>query len=848
MEQPSHPTLGLVAFFQARPAVIFGLLLAIGIGFSNLFPCKPGLWLIIAAALLILAAGVRWPLAGAALLGCATFWVGLSAAQIEQSRFPSDSISNYTTDGDEFAQLELAIDQPPRLLSPPPAELRSLLPKQTAIASVRGIDTLAGWRSAGGRIFLTIEHPNPRLGPGQIVRVAGMLQRPAGPMNPGEFNFSAWCRDQRILATFKVSHADGVEILQDNGPSPLTWLREKSRHLLAMGFDADRAFDHSLLRAFVFGDSDPQLRDLQEKFVRTGTVHVLTVSGLHVAIIGAITLLICRLLRLSPRISTLIALAIVLLYASVALPSWPGWRSIIMCAAATAGRVGRRWLDALQMFALAVAAVLFIHPADLCSPGFQIAFAAVLGMILFSPMAGKYFWNWWRGQDRPTPVPRNMLVTILKLVWRFFVAVALASCVAWGASMPLIAYHFGQLNAWAVPAGVALLPLTVVALVAGVGKILLTLAWPSAAHAWAAGAVLPIVCMRHAVDAVDRLPGATVAIPPFSIGLLISYYALFALLFIPVRRKIWRWLARAGSAAACVSLMLLPAVAGGVSPPPLAPTEPLRITLVSLGAGQCAIVRPTLSHAVLIDVGSSTISDLAGTVLLPCLRAENCRSVDKILLSHGDFDHISAAAEMFDKFDQPPVYISPHFARHALGNIPAESLLKTLEDARRPPTLIHQGDHLDLGNGSAIDVLWPPVQCDMNSNDCGLVLKLTFCGKAVLFPADIQVAPERELLEHPDLLRADVLVAPHHGSAEMTTGEFLRAVHPQFILASNGSRLTHKQKVFDVLAEDYPLYRTSRCGAIDVTIEPSGEIDVETYLGVGPRQRSPPAMQLSKEP
>ena len=81
------------------------------------------------------------------------------------------------------------------------------------------------------------------------------------------------------------------------------------------------------------------------------------------------------------------------------------------------------------------------------------------------------------------------------------------------------------------------MPLTVVALVAGVGKIFLTLLWPSAAHAWAAGAVLPILWMRHAVDGLDRLPGATVAIPPFSIGLLIAYYALFALLFIPIRRK-----------------------------------------------------------------------------------------------------------------------------------------------------------------------------------------------------------------------------------------------------------------------------------------------------------------------
>ncbi|HEX4054159.1 MAG TPA: ComEC/Rec2 family competence protein [Tepidisphaeraceae bacterium] len=827
----------LAEFFHRRPAVIFLLLLALGIGFLNLLPCKPWFWLSAAAGLSLIAIFIRHHILNLGLLSCAAFLVGLSAAQIEYFQFPSDDISNYTTDGERFAQLELAIDQPPRLVSPPPAELRSLLPKQTVIAEVRRIRTTGGWQSASGKIFLTIEHPNPRLGPGQLVRVSGMLQRPPGPMNPGEFDFAAWCRDQRILAAFRVGHADGVSILRDDGPSPLVWLREKSRHLLAMGFDAKQGFDHALLRAFVFGDSDPQLRDLEEKFVRTGTIHDLSISGLHVAIVGALALLICRLLRRSPRVSAAIALVVVLLYGSVALPSWPGWRSIILCTAATMGLLSRRSLDALQMFALAVAAVLLIHPADLRSGGFQVSVAAVLGMILFSGMAEKYFWAWWRGPDPPRNIPQRSLPTaILNAVWRFLVATALASFIAWGMSMPLIAYHFRQLNAWAVPAGVALLPLTVVALAAGVGKIGLTLLWPSAAHLWATVAVLPIVWMQHAINGLDRLPGASVVVPPVPIGLLIAYYAMFLLLLVPIRRAIWRWLARVASTAACAGLLLLPTVAKGLPPSSLAPRQPLRITLVSLGAGQCAIVRPTASHADLIDVGSSTISDVAGSLLLPWFRAEDCAYVDKIFLSHGDFDHISAAADIFNQFNEPPVYMSPHFARHAVGNIPAESLLETLQDAGHPPTIIHQGDHLNLGNGATIDVLWPPVVCDMNSNNCGLVLKLRFAGKTVLFPADIQEPPERELLKHPELLRADVLIAPHHGSAEITTAQFIAAVHPRIILASNYFKLSHKQKVFDVIAEDYPLYRTSRCGAIDVTIEPSGQIEVDTFLGVGPQE------------
>jgi len=349
----------------------------------------------------------------------------------------------------------------------------------------------------------------------------------------------------------------------------------------------------------------------------------------------------------------------------------------------------------------------------------------------------------------------------------------------------------------------------------------------------------PIACMRHAIEMLDRFPGATVMVSPPPIWLLVGYYGLTLLFFVPIRRIALRWLARAASTGACAALLLLPNVAGGVPTAATPPRQPLRITLVSVGAGQTAIVRATANHAVFVDVGSSTISDVARGLVLPCLRAEGCTNVNGIFLSHGDFDHISGAAEIFQRFDEPVVYTSPHFGRHAVGDAAAEALLRTLDRAGRPPTIIHRGDHLDLGNGASIDVLWPPVDCDMNSNNCGLVLKLRFAGEAVLFPADIQEPPERELLKHPEQLRADMLVAPHHGSAEITTGDFIRAVHPKYILASNGYKLTHKQRVFDVVAEDYPVYRTSRCGAIDVTIEPSGEIEIQTFLGVGARE---PAM------
>jgi len=828
MEQARHPTRRLTQFFQRRPAIFFTTLLAIGIALATWVPIAPWIWIGSAMALLMIAAFVHWGFAAGAVI-----LVGLAAAQIERYQFPSDSIAKYASADERLAQIELSIDDAPRLQSPSPGELRELPTKQTDVARVRAVKTVDGWESCAGKIALTIEQPNLQLRPGQVVRATGMLALPAGPQNPGEFDYADWCRDQRILATFRISHADGIQIVNDGSESPVQWLREKSRHLLGLGFSENDLFDHALLRAFVFGDPDPQLRDLDDQFVRTGTIHYLAITGLHVAIIGGMALLVCRLLRRSPRFSLLAALAVVVLYGLLAEPSWPGWRSIIFCIGATMGLLGRRTMDSLQMFFAAVAVVLLIHPGDLESGGFQISFAAVLGMILMAHAAERWLRRWWFGDDPRRNISRSPAMQAVVWVGKFVALTLIASCIAWAMSMPLIAYHFRQLNLWAVPAGIVLLPLTVIALYGGVGKIFFTLLWPGGAHLWASAASGPIICMRHVIETIDRLPGASIAVSP-PIWLLVGYYGLVLLFFLPIRGRWRRWVMRSGSLAMLAALLLAPSVAGSPPAPAGTSRESLRISLLSIGAGQTAIIRPSPDHAIFIDVGSDTISDVGREIVLPWLREERCANVDKILLSHGDFDHISAAAEVFRNYREPQVYTSPQFARHAVGNYPATELLETLRSAGRPPTIVHQGDHVDLGGGATIDVLWPPANCQMDSNDCGLVLKLKFAGETILFPADIEVAPERELLKHPELLAADVLIAPHHGSAEITTAEFIRAVHPKYILASNARNLTHKQRLFDEIASNYPLYRTSRCGEIDLTIVPSGKLDIQTFLNVGP--------------
>ncbi len=197
----------------------------------------------------------------------------------------------------------------------------------------------------------------------------------------------------------------------------------------------------------------------------------------------------------------------------------------------------RRRPDSIQLFCVAIAAILLIHPDDLTNGGFQISFAAVLGMILFAQPTFYWFWATWRGPDAVAlrPPPRNAAANAGRWIVRFFVSAIGAMCIAWLMVIPLIAYHYGQLNTYSALAGVILLPVTVVSLLFGLAKIALTLCWPGPSHLWAVVCSFPVTCLRQIVELIARIPGSKIPLPTPPLWMLFVYYALFAVTLLHFR-------------------------------------------------------------------------------------------------------------------------------------------------------------------------------------------------------------------------------------------------------------------------------------------------------------------------
>ncbi|HEV2296456.1 MAG TPA: DNA internalization-related competence protein ComEC/Rec2 [Tepidisphaeraceae bacterium] len=807
----------------------------IGIALHDVVPHWPVLWIVLLAGLLgAVLLTFRRTHFSCALVAIATLITGIALAQAAAFHYPRDHVSAFAGDEPRLAMVEMKLIEPPRIITTPPGVRRPLPPKQVTTARVTRIKTWNGWIDASGDMLVQILVPHPRLTVGQTIRALGMLQRPAPAMNPGQFDWATYYREQRILVSMQIPEIGNITLLGPPDPSVLDRLREKTRRLLAMGFSENRLLDHALLRALLLGDRDPELRDVTEQFKRTGTSHHLAISGMHVAVLGGFVLLVCRLLRLSPRLSVWTMTMFVVLYGAVALPSPPVIRSVLLCIAFGFGLVMRRSVDALQLLAVSVLAMLIYYPLDLFNAGFQLSFGTVLALVVLTGTFLQFLRDELKDEDAEA-LARLQRPSWAAAWWRWQERAALrvlaASIVAWVASMPLIALHFEQLNTWAVLAGILIAPVVFLSLLGGLFKVVLTLLWPALAEWWAVMAATPVGWMRGMVEWLTVLPGSAIPLPAPPIWIVFAFYALLLLATMPCSLPTLTWGKRCAPITACAALLLAPFHTEIAQLQPS--RDELRVTLLHVGAGQCAVVEPPSGRTVLLDAGSTSLFDLVPKCLGPYLRHRGRTNVDTVLISHANYDHFSAVAEVAAAYDVREVIVGGQFRKHARDNPPAEAMLSALDAIDRPPRAVSPGDDLPLGRETSIRILWPPASATVDANNASVVFRLSHGHRSILFTGDIQDDGMRELLKNPDVLKADILIAPHHGSSESLTDAFIAAVNPSAVLSSNDRTLSQKQVRLESFIGDSTLYRTHRCGALTITLHLDGGMRIEPYLKPG---------------
>lgn len=742
--------------------------------------------------------------------------------------------------------------------SPPvPARRRT-----SFILQVEEVQASTRWTAGEGLVRISILDAAANLQAGDRIEAFVRLRSLSGPGNPGQFDWQLYQRRNGIYLAGSVNETESVHVVQQASvtSSPLSSLlahfRRRCRAALLDNIDPE-APESGLLATYVAGYRWSVSRQIDEAFRRSGTTHILAVSGSHVIMIGAFAVGVGMLLLRRPRRALLAGLTAVLFFTLFVEPNPPALRAAVMAILGSTAILLNRPTNPMNSLAASLVILLLVGPTDLFGAGFQLSFIAVVALFIVCPAMDRWLFG-----------PRTLAAVIRERirhkadspypsVWRFLRPTFSTSLTAWAASTPLTAYYFGSLYTYGAVATLLILPAATITLAIGFCKLLLGLLLPST-DAWTAPlTTLSASWMAWLAGWCSSWPATCLPVPAPPIWLMAGFYILLLIWASADHRQQRRIAALlAGSedspAAMIDQLPAQPGITGKVQaiilrrvrPIPTwtialaaastlaiywlaatraaaPPTNP-RIHVFSVGDGLAVLVRSPSGRTLLFDCGSLTVNGVAEAVIVPALRELGVRRIDAVVLSHPNIDHYNGLAGLAGAIPVKEVFVTDTFlAAQGL----AKQLLRDLKGRNIPVHPIARGQTIPVLDPLAVQVLWPPAdfhRVSKSDNDSSAVLQIEYQGRRVLLPGDAgQYVQARLLADWPNAIRADVLVLPHHGRVTTLDPGFLPAVRPELAIASaaDPSRLA---RINPVPGSTCRLLDTQTSGMITVDLLPAG--------------------------
>ena len=631
-----------------------------------------------------------------------------------------------------------------------------------------------GWRPAKGRADLSVSAPLEDIHRGDEVEVVGRLQAFSPPMNPGEIDRAARAHARGIhsqITVVKVSRAV-TRLGAGSGWSigtQLDQLRGLGMRLLARYLPAEQV---GLAGALLLGEDTALSPEDWARYVRTGVVAVLVVSGQHLSLLaGWMWLLLC-LLNVPRQKSALAVATILLLYSFLTGGQPPILRAAVMSVVFCGSFLIRRPVLDINTFALAWLAVLIVNPTDLFSAGCQYSFLSVAVLI----------WGlriWLRQETDPLEREIELSKPWAVRLWNRGAAEIrsryTAMLVFFAVLAPLVAFNFHTFSWQALLIGPLVVFFSDLALISGFLLLLTGLFVPPLAFLVSLAVRLSLACCDGIVSMADRLPGGRIYFADLPVWWIGSFYAgLAILLFAPRKPPIKYGLIVAAGVWLCLGPLVL-----GEKP---AATE-LRCTFLAVGHGGCAVIETPDGRVILYDIGAIGGPEVMRVHVQPFLWSRGIRSIDEVILSHADLDHFNGLPDLLDCFSVARITCSPTFANKETPGV--HHVLERLRERKVEIRIATRGDLFRAGDVT-FQILHPPEQGPPgNENTRSLVLLLRHQGHSILFTGDLEGLGRDQVLAEPTE-PVDVMMAPHHGSPTVNDDRLAKWAKPKVVISCEG--------------------------------------------------------------
>jgi competence protein ComEC len=692
---------------------------------------------------------------------------------------------------------------------------------------------------------------------GTRLRIIAKLHPPRNYRNPGAFDYEGYLRDNGITVLGAAEAAD-IECLPGfSGSRIQLWRTRVHSSIVAKIHRLWPASQASLMDAMILGEESFLHNSMRTEYQRSGTYHVLVVSGMNLSILAFAIFWTLRQFRVDPAVAAIATVAVSFAYAFVVGVGPPVWRAALMLATYLGARLLYRGRNMMNAIGAAALGVLIADPHALFGASFQLTFLAVFIIAgIGSPILERSTLPYARGlrllraasYDLHVPPKIAQFRLDLRMIGgrlaRFIgnrlglllpavfmrVAIGLSELIFISALMQaglalLMAYHFHRATTMGMAANLLVIPLTQVlmptaAAAVGLGYISTTLAKPAV---WISGLALEGIAGTVHLLGGAHLVGTSIAdlrVAMPTLAMIVASIAALALAMFAAQIRRTRW-------AAFASVALLFGVAVWIA---FVPSRPhlragvMEMTAIDVGQGDSILLITPEGRTLLVDAGGLPLwmhsdFDLGEQVVSSYLWNRGIDRLDVVAISHPHADHLGGMPAVIANFHPRELWISIDQPVGELAPVVTQALRAGMKVSVKK-----EDDQFDYG-GAHFRMLAPgrdQITGAMRPNDDCLVFTAAFGGTAALLEGDAERPAERRVVEeHPG--EAMLLKVAHHGSVSGTSAALLAAVHPRYAVISVGVRNVYGHPRREVLERlqhaGVRTYRTDVQGAVSFYLD-----------------------------